>query len=164
MSGYLIVKYLHIVAVIMMIGGVFARQLVRGVASKSADVNLIAAFTLLARRLDSIMVIPGSNATLVLGVILALMAGLPIFGFLQGATANWLLASNILLVSALGLVFGVFVPYNKKLGAIVQATVTAGRITPELRAALDDKTQAMAHHFEEITILIIAALMVLKPF
>ena len=78
MNGYLIVKYLHIVAVILMIGGVFARQLVRGAARKSDDVKLAASFTQMARRLDSIMVIPGGNATLVLGVILALIAGFPI--------------------------------------------------------------------------------------
>jgi uncharacterized membrane protein len=164
MNWYLIVKYLHIVAVILMIGGIFARQLVRGVAKKSDDVGLVASFTKMARRLDSIMVIPGSNATVILGVILALMVGLPILGFLQGATTDWLLVSNIMLVLVLGLVFGMFLPYNKKLDSIVQAALTEERVTPELRAALNDRTQAMAHHFEEIAILIIAALMALKPF
>jgi len=67
-------------------------------------------------------------------------------------------------VLVLGLVFGVFVPYNKKLESILQAALAEGRVTPELRTAMDDKTQASAHHFEEIAILIIAALMTLKPF
>ena len=164
MNGHLVVKYLHIVAVIFMIGGIFARQLVRGVARKSDDVKLVASFTQLARRLDSIMVIPGSTATLVLGVLLALIAGFPIFGFVQGATANWLLVSNILLVIVIILVSGVFIPYNKKLALIMQAAVADGRVTSELRAALDTKTQAIAHYFEEIAVLIIAALMTLKPF
>ena len=164
MNWYLIVKYLHIVAVILMIGGIFARQLVRGVARKSDDVKLVASFTQLARRLDSITVIPGSTATLVLGVLLALIAGFPIFGFVQGAAANWLLVSNILLVIVIILVSGVFIPYNKKLALIMQAAVADGRVTSELRAALDTKTQAIAHYFEEIAVLIIAALMTLKPF
>ncbi len=97
MNWYLVVKFLHIVAVIMMVGGVFARQLVRGVAKKTDDVKLVASHTHVARRLDMLMVIPGSNAAMVLGIILALMTGFPIFGFLQGATKNWLLVSNILI-------------------------------------------------------------------
>lgn len=88
MNWYLIVKFLHILAVIMMIGGVFARQLIRGVAKKSDDIKLVASLTQIARRLDTIMVIPGSNATLVLGIPLALIARSPIFGFLQGASQN----------------------------------------------------------------------------
>ena len=35
---------------------------------------------------------------LVFGIILAIMLKWPIFGFLQGASQNWLLVSNLLLV------------------------------------------------------------------
>ena len=164
MNWYLAIKFCHIIAVIMMIGGVFARQLLRGVAKKTDEVKLVASLTLVAKRLDTIMVIPGSNATMILGILLALIARLPIFGFLQGASQNWLLASNILLVSSLVLVFSRFVPYNKKLDPILKAALAEGRITSELRAALDDKNVAIAHHFEEAAILVITALMVLKPF
>ena len=164
MNWYLVIKFIHIVAVIMMIGGVFARQLVRGVAKKSDDVKLVASHTHVARRLDTLMVIPGSNAAMVLGILLALMTGFPIFGFLQGATKNWLLVSNILLVLTLVLIFAVFVPHNKKLDSILQTALAQGRVTSELRAALDDKTLAIAHYFEQVAIILIAALMVLKPF
>ena len=47
------------------------------------------------------MVRIGSSAALVLGIILALMAGFPILGFLQGASENWLLASNLLLLGVI---------------------------------------------------------------
>ena len=164
MNWYLAIKFCHIIAVIMMIGGVFARQLLRGVAKKTDEVKLVASLTLVAKRLDTIMVIPGSNATMILGILLALIARLPIFGFLQGASQNWLMGSNILLVSSLVLVFSRFVPYNKKLDPILKAALAEGRITSELRAALDDKNVAIAHHFEEAAILVITALMVLKPF
>ncbi len=164
MNWYLAIKFLHIVAVIMMIGGIFARQLVRGVAKKTDDVKLVASHTQVARRLDTLMVIPGSNAAMVLGIILALMTGFPIFGFLQGATKNWLLVSNILLVLTLVVIFGVFVPHNKKLESILEAALAEGHVTFALRAAMDDKTLAIAHHFEQVAIILIAALMVLKPF
>ena len=164
MNWYLVIKFCHIIAVIMMIGGVFARQLLRGVAKKTDDVKLVASLTQIAGRPDRLMVIPGSNATLVLGIPLALIARIPIFGFLQGASQNWLLASNVLLVSSLTLVFAVFVPHNRKLASILQAAQAEGRITPELRATMDDRNVAIAHHFEEAAIIVIAALMVLKPF
>jgi len=77
----------------------------------------------------------------------------PIFGFLQGASQNWLLASNILLVIGLSTVFLVFVPHNRKLEAILQTALAEGRITPELSAALDDKVVKLANRIEEVAIL-----------
>lgn len=164
MNWYNFVKFLHIVAVIMMVGGVFARQLVRGTAKKSGDVKLVASLTHVAGQIDQVMVIPGSSIVIVMGIILAVMIKWPIFGFLQGASQNWLLVSNILLVVGLSTVFTIFVPHNRKLEAILQTALAEGRITPELSTALEDKTVRLAHHIEEIAIVCVAALMVLKPF
>jgi hypothetical protein len=58
----------------------------------------------------------------------------------------------------------VFIPHNKKVDALIQTALAEGRITPELTAALNDKKNAIAHHAEEVIVLVIAALMVLKPF
>jgi uncharacterized membrane protein len=98
MNWYLIVKFFHITAVAITIGGMFARQLVRAHAKKSDDVQVIASLTWVAVRIDRLMVIPWSNIMIVMGIILALMLKWPIVGFLQGASQNWLLVSNILLV------------------------------------------------------------------
>jgi low affinity Fe/Cu permease len=95
---------------------------------------------------------------------LALMQQWPIFGFLQGASQNWLLVSNILLIIMLTLIPTVFIPHNKKLEALLQTALAEGRVTPELSAALKDKKNQRAHQAEEIIVLVIAALMVLKPF
>jgi len=97
MNWYLVIKFLHILAVTIAIGGMFARQLVRGIAKKSDDVKTVASLTHVAIRIDRAMVIPWSNIILPLGIILAVMLKWPIFGFLQGASQNWLLVSNILL-------------------------------------------------------------------
>jgi len=164
MNWYLIVKYLPILAVAITIGGMFARQLVRGFAQRSADIKTVASLTPVALRIDRTMVIPWSNLILLLGIILALMQQWPIFGFLQGATQNWLLVSNILLIIMLALIPAVFIPHNKKVGALLQTSVAEVHVTPELSAALNDKKNQVAHHAEEIIVLVIAALMVLKPF
>jgi uncharacterized membrane protein len=164
MNWYNFFKFLHIVAVIVMIGGIFARQLVRAIIKKSDDPKAIASLTQVVGRLDRAMVIPGSNLVIVLGVIVALMLKWPIFGFLQGASQNWLLLSNILLVVAMLMIPTVFLPHNRKVESLLQVALTEGRVTPELHAILNDPTNRLAHALEEIIVVIIAALMVLKPF
>ncbi|HXD12231.1 MAG TPA: DUF2269 family protein [Anaerolineales bacterium] len=164
MSWYNFFKLLHILSVVMMVGGMFARQVVRGLAKKSDDIKAIESLTKAAMRLDRAMVIPGGNLVLVFGIILAVMLKWPIFGFLQGASQNWLLVSNILLILAMVLVGGVFIPYNKRLDSIIQADLAHGQASPKLSAALNDRTNKWAHLIEEIDVIAIAALMVLKPF
>jgi hypothetical protein len=103
-------------------------------------------------------------AVTVIGVILAVIAGYPIFGFLQGASQNWLLVANILLVTAMGLVPTVFVPRGKKFEPALQSALAEGRITPGLRAAIDDPVVKLAHLYEQVSVIIVVALMVFKPF
>jgi uncharacterized membrane protein len=164
MNWYLVIKFLHITSVIVYVGGLFSRQLVRQYAKKADDVHSLAALMRAAGRIESIMVVPGIQVVIVLGVILALMAGIPIFGFLQGASQNWLLVSNILLVSWFAFVPTVFVQRGKKFESVLQAALAENRITPELRAAMDDKVVKLAHHYQEVSLIVIVALMVLKPF
>jgi hypothetical protein len=110
------------------------------------------------------MVIPWSNLILVAGIVLAIMQKWPIFGFLQGSSQNWLLVSNILLLVMILLIPAVFIPHNKKVEGLLQVALSESRITPELSAALNDKMNKLTHYAEEIIVLVITALMVLKPF
>ena len=164
MNWYNVFKFLHILAVVWMLGGMFARQIVRGIAKRSDDVKAIASLSQVAMRLDRTMVIPGSNFVLVFGVILALMLKWPIFGFLQGAAQNWLLVSNLLLVVIMIIVPTVFLPYNKKVDSLVQSALAEGHVTPDLRSMLNDQKNRLAHYAEEILVVAVTALMVLKPF
>ena len=164
MNWYNVFKFLHIVAVIVMVGGILARQLVRAIAKKSDDPKVIASLTQVAGRMDRAMVIPGSNLVVVLGVILAILLKWPIFGFLQGASQNWLFVSNILLVISIVLVPTIFLPHNRKVESFLHTALAEGRVTPELSAALNDQTNNLAHNVEVIIVLVVAALMVLKPF
>jgi hypothetical protein len=164
MNWYLIVKFVHVLAVTITIGGMFARQLVRGTARKSDDVKTIKSLTDVAIRIDRAMVIPWSNLILLAGIVLAIMQKWPILGFLQGASQNWLLVSNVLLIVMIVLIPTVFIPHNKRVESLLQTALAESHITSELSAALNDKTNKMAHHAEEIIVLVITALMVLKPF
>ena len=164
MNWYFVIKFLHIVTAMMFVGGIFARQLVRAYAKKMDDVHIFAALSQAAGRVENFMIIPGNLAVIVLGVILALMSGYPIFGFLQGASQNWLLVSNILLVLGLLIVPTVFIPRGKKFEPVLQAALVEGRMTAELRSALEDKVVKLAHLYEEVAVVMVVGLMVFKPF
>ena len=164
MSWYLMIKFLHIIAVTIAIGGVIARQLLRQQAKKANDIQLSATFCQAAGKIENAMVIPGMNAVMVLGIILALISRSPIFGFLQGSSQNWLLVSNILLLGVLITIPTVFIPRGKKFELLLQAALAEGQITSELSAAMNDNTVKIAHLYEEVSLIAIAALMVLKPF
>jgi len=164
MNWYLIVKYLHILAVTITVGGMFARQLVRTQARKLEDISVVASLTRVAVRMDRALVIPWGNVMIVMGIILAVMQKWPIFGFLQGSSQNWLLVSNLLLLIMIILIPSVFIPHNKKVEAILQSALTERHVTQELTAALDDQKNKLAHLAEEVIVVVVAALMVLKPF
>lgn len=164
MNWYFIVRFLHITMAIIFIGGIFARQVVRSYAKKTDDVRIFAALNQAAGRVENLMVIPGNLAVILFGVIVALMTGAPIFGFLQGASRNWLLVSNILLGLGLLAVPLVFIPRGKKFDLILKDALAEGRMTPELYAALDDKVVRVLHTLEIVLVILIVGLMVFKPF
>ena len=164
MNWYLWMRFLHIASAIIFIGGILARQLVRSVAKRSTDVQSFAALNQAAGRIESLMVIPGNMAVIVFGAILAVIIGAPIFGFLQGASQNWLLVTNILLILEIPLVALIFVPRGKKFDLVLQDALAQGLMTPELHAELEDKTVRMAHISEIVMVVIIVLLMVFKPF
>ena len=164
MTLYNVIKYLHILAVAITVGGMFARQVIRGLAARSANIDAVATFTHAALPHRPAAGHPLEHGHPRGGRHPGPLLKWPILGFLQGASQNWLLVSNLLLVVMLALIPVFFVPHNKKVEALIQTAVNENRLTAELEAALKDSTNAFAHYAEEAIILIIALLMVLKPF
>src|SRR3990172_12792135 len=134
MNWYLVLRFLHIASTIVFIGGIFARQLVRALAEKTEDVRIFAALSQAAGRIENVLIIPGNLAVIVFGLILALVTGAPILGFLQGASRNWLLVSNLLLAFGFLTVPLVFVPRGKKFDVVLKKALSEGRMSSELRA------------------------------
>ena len=160
----LLVRSLHILSAIVMVGGILARQIVRREAARSTDVHHFAALTSASRRLDTLMVIPGSTAVAALGVILALITGAPLLGFLQRADRNWLLAAIVLMLLGTAIVPLVFLPQRRRIEAALKIALQQGRITPELRAAAQDRAANFWHLIEEIAMVVIVLLMATRPF
>lgn len=164
MSLFLLVRFLHVASAIWFIGGIIARQVVRAAAKRTDDVRRFAAMSEAAGRIEKTMVIPGNMAVIVFGVILGLIIGAPILGFLQGADRNWLLVSNILLLIAFLSVPLIFLPRGKKFDAALEDALARGQMTPELRSHLHDPVVRLAHGYEYFAMAVVMFLMVLKPF
>ena len=160
----LLLRFLHIASAIWFLGGILARQIVRAYAKRTEDVQRFAAMSEAAGRIENTMVIPGNLAVIVFGVILGLMIGAPILGFLQGAERNWLLVSNIILLLGFLSVPLIFLPRGKLFRIALEEALTKGQMTPALRAHLDDPVVRIAHIYELVSMVVIMYLMVFKPF
>ena len=161
---YLLFRFLHIASAIWFLGGILARQIVRAHAKRTDDVRRFATMSEAAGHIESTMVIPGNLAVIVFGVIVSLLIGAPIFGFLQGAERNWLLVSNIILLLGFLNVPLIFLPRGKLFRAALEDALAKGQMTPELRAHLDDPVVRIAHTYELVSMVAIVYLMVFKPF
>src|SRR5262245_36045501 len=147
MTFYNVMKLLHVAAAIAFAGGLFARQTVRRCARSVDDVTWFANMSKAASHIENVMIKPGSLIILVLGIIQARLGGIPIFGFLSGGDQNWLLVSMAFYVAVFLLVPLVFLPKGKAFRPILEAALAEGRITPELRRAMNDPAVVLAHRF-----------------
>jgi len=164
MSLLLVVRFLHIASAFWFIGGVVARQIVRAYAKRTDNVQRFAIMSEAAGRIESTMVIPGNFAVILFGIIYGLMIDAPILGFLQGASRNWLLVSNILLLLGFFNVPLVFIPKGKLFAVALQDALARGQMTPELHGQMEDQTVRIVHFIELAALGVITILMVVKPF
>jgi uncharacterized membrane protein len=106
---------------------------------------------------------PGSLLVAASGILLAFLEGYPLFGFLQGGSVNWLLLSNILVLSIVALIVFVFVPRGKVFDQILAEARAKNELTPALRATFHDPMVVWAHRWENFATLAIIYLMIAKP-
>ncbi len=164
MNFALILKLIHILTAIWMIAGLIGRAVTLDKAGKSKDIREVTSLLGLSEIFERRMVIPGSAAVLIVGLVTALAAGWPILGFLQGGASNWVLVSFVLFLTIMPVIRFIFVPRGKVFEAAYKDSVLKERITPELDASFRDPVVRAAHLYEGAVVAIIIALMVLKPF
>ena len=164
MSWLRLLLFLHIVSSTMLVGGIFARQIVRTYASKLTDVKAISVLYKAAALIESVMIRPFTLFVVLFGAIYASMIKAPIFGFLQGASQNWLLVTNIMVLLIPFPIIFFFVPRGKIFEPIMLDALAKGEITPELREQLHDPTMKRMHFLEVGGVVFVVILMVFKPF
>ena len=160
----LIMRLLHILSAFWLIAGLLGRWLVYAQARRAADLQPAAALLRLSEHFEQLMVIPGSQAVLVLGLLAAWLGGHPLLGALQGARANWLLVSLALALCMVAIIALLLAPRRKLRRLALQDAVARGALTSQLRAALDDRIVLGSRAAEMLITGAILVLMVLKPF
>ena len=153
-------KLLHVLTAFGLVAGLIGRTVTMARAEKSRDIGIAKALVETAGRFEKLMVIPGSMAVLVLGLLTVFAQGLRI-----SAPGNgWVLWSLVIFATVIALVPTVFIPRGKRFDAALEAATAAGAVTPELRARFADPVTRAAHVYELAAIVAVIALMVSKPF
>jgi hypothetical protein len=154
------VVFLHVVIAFWFVAGLIGRDVALGRARSRPDIRVVRELADLAGRFERLMVIPGSAAVLLAGLLAAFAEGRSLVG-----TGNWwLLVSIVLYLSTAPLVPLVFLPRGKVFARALQDSEARSQVTPALAAAFNDRAVAAARLYEKAAIVGVILLMVVKPF
>jgi uncharacterized membrane protein len=148
----------HVASAFWFVAGLAGRDVTLSRARTAGDIGTIEALADTAGVFDKRMVIPGSIAVLVFGLVTA-FTGPWSFG-----DDGWLLLSLVLFLSLIPLVPLVFLPRGRVFDAALEDAVSRGEPTPALREALSDRAVLAARWYERIAVAAIIVLMITKPF
>ena len=154
------VVFLHVAIAFWFVAGLLGRDITIAKARSSQDLTTIDELMELAGRFERFMVVPGSMAVLVAGLLAAWAQGRP----LAGSGNWWLLTSLVLYVGTFALVPLVFLPRGKVFERALADARERGVVTPDLVLAFRDRAVRWARTWETVMVLIVIALMVVKPF
>ncbi len=161
MNLYGLVKVLHILAVTGVIVGVVGRALIRVRLLHLDDIHTVREFVGLEGHFDKWLVVYGSMATLLTGLLLTWLGHWPL---LNAGVPTWTLVGAVLFLSTIPLVIWVYVPRGKVFSKVFAEALAQKRVTVELRAALSDPLIRTSYLYEYLMFPVVLALMVLKPF
>lgn len=157
-------ELIHVLIGGALVGGIVGRNVAMRRAARSDDVREIHALLGVTDVLERVFVIPPSALIVITGLATAWLTGLPILGFLIGQRPSWPLVSLLLVLSIGMLVPTIFRPRGRIFAAALADATGRGIVTPELRAVFADRVVAAARTYEVVVIVVVVALMVLKPF
>ena len=109
---------------------------------------------------ERLMVIPGSFAVLVFGILTWWAEHLPLWG--EGS--RWVTVSLILFASTIPLVPLVFLPRGRVFESALSNALREGRVTDDLSSSLRDPAVTAARIYENLVVAVVIVLMVAKPF
>jgi Predicted integral membrane protein (DUF2269) len=150
----------HVAAAFWFVAGLIGRDVTLAMVRRSDRIEVVTALSELAGRFDRWMVIPGSIAVLILGLLTTWARGLSF----TSAGNRWLPLALVIFLSIIPLVPFVFVPKGKVFDAALAEAQAEGSVTPELTASLEDRAVLGARMYERVAVAVVIVLMVVKPF
>ncbi len=161
MDLYGFVKVLHILAVAALIAGIVGRAFLRARVARIDDIQTAREFIEVEGHFDERLVVRGSIATLLTGILLAWLGHWPL---VNAGFPTWMLVGTVLFLTTIPLVIWVYIPRGKVFGKAFQAALAQQRVTDELRAALADQVIRRSWLYEYVLVAVVITLMVMKPF
>lgn len=161
MNLYGFVKVLHILAVAALIAGIVGRAFLRARLVRIDDIHTACEFIEVEGHFDEWLVVRGSIATLITGILLTWLGHWPL---VNAGLPTWMLVGTVLFLVTIPLVIWVYIPRGKVFGKVFQAALAQKRFTVELRAVLADQVIRASYLYEYIMVVVVITLMVMKPF
>lgn len=158
MSRWLVL--LHVLTAFWFVAGLVGRDITLEKARKTKNIGIVAELAELAGRFDRLMVVPGSIAVFVLGLLTVWAQGRP----LTGSGHWWLLISLLLYLSLMPLIPLVFIPRGRIFEDALTEAVGRGEVTSALTTAFEDKAVRATRLYERFMVAAVIVLMVTKPF
>lgn len=154
----------HVLTVFWLVGGILGRDTCYAEAGRADDLAALGTLAALGGVFDRVMVRPATFVVLLTGLVAAWQRGWPILGFLQGGSVNWVLAALLVYLSAIPLIFLIFLPKGRVYRKTLEEANQRGVVTPALRAALKDPVVGAARGYEIVMVGVLAWLMITTPF
>ena len=163
MSFTILIVVVHVFSAIAMVAGIVARELTRMQMHATTDFDAYLTLLDMVGRFENILVRPGSLLIAISGILLAVLEGYPLFGVLQGGQVNWLLISNLLVISIIALIIFVFIPQGRQFDGLLEEAKQKREITPALREEDKRPLVVWAHRYENLATALVLFLMIAKP-
>jgi uncharacterized membrane protein len=153
----------HALAGVAFVAGLVGLWIVRGAASRADSLATMRSLLRVGEPFGRLTSAGGISLT-ILGVATALATGRPIFGPLQGARADWLFVSVLLMLPIFGFLVVVYPRFGRRMQEALKSADEEDRITPGLTAAWADSRYLFARRYELVAVGVVLALMISKPF
>lgn len=160
----ILARLLHVLSAFMLVSGMLGRGLTFAGARQATDVVTVNALLQLSERFERLLVRPGSEAVFVFGLATAWLQRQPLLGVSPGGGLSWLQTAVLLYVATVPLVIIILVPRTRQRKLAADLALQQRHITPDLRAALNDRLVLTTRSVELAIILVVLVLMVAKPF
>lgn len=155
-----LLKLVHVAAGFALVAGLFGRWSLEQRASRAEDPERAFTISQAAAPFERLVLLAGP-AIIVAGLVTAWAKGYPFLGL----TTGWMLVSLILvLVFPFVLAPLVYIPSSRRLEVALAEARAQGAWTADLRAAFSNPALKAARWYEAIVVIVVVALMVLRPF
>ena len=162
LSWYAGVKLAHVLSAVWLLTGLLARPVVLAAARRAPDMRILKALADVSGRLEELMIAPGLGLVLVTGIAVALVGGVPLFGPFVGGPL-WLFVSLVIMLVAVVLT-PLTLGRDRRWGQALEEAAKAGVVTDRLRPFLVRDAMVRRYAPDIVSVLVIVALMVAKPF